>query len=489
MKKITQLAERILFSSVVLRRISNLRLPAFKICFLMLTLSLPGAGILSADTITVSSLSGLQTAINNASAGDIIILTNGVYTASSDITINKQGTAAQPITIGAQTIGGAEIAGTGGFSIASPSAYIIIKGFKFTHSASKAKMASGTSFCRWTRNIFQTPGDGEYLTLNGNDHEIDYNTFQNKNAMGRFIAVRGAGSQIAQRLWIHHNYFFNFPYQGGANGAEPFQFGLSGLSLSSSNSVIEHNLFEQCYGENEMISVKASAVTIRYNTIRDCPAQFTLRHGNFCKVYGNYFINTPGIRIFGDDHVIHSNHFENCSLAINVGNGGAEVADGAPLTSHDRPDRVLVAFNTLVNNTRNIVQSPRPNGLGATAITIVNNIILGGGPAAEISGPYINPVWQGNIIFNTNGNGDMPAGGYATTDPKLAKDATGTFHLQSGSPAINTATGSYPAVSVDMDGQSRTSPLDVGADELSTAPVIARILSPADVGHNANPVQ
>jgi poly(beta-D-mannuronate) lyase len=459
------------------------------ILLLLSILSLSGAGTLSAETITVSSLSALQSAINNASAGDIIILTNGVYTATSDIAINKQGTSAQPITITAQTIGGAEITGTGGFSIVSPAAYVVIKGFKFTHSASRAKMANGTSFCRWTHNIFQTPGDGEYLTLNGNDHEIDYNTFQNKNAMGRFIAVRGSGSQIAQRLWIHHNYFFNFPFQGGANGAEPFQFGLSGLSLSSSNSVIEHNLFEQCHGENEMLSVKASAVTVRYNTIRDCPAQFTLRHGNFCKVYGNYFINTPGLRIFGDDHVIYSNHFENCSLAINVGNGGAEVADGAPLTSHDRPDRVLIASNTLVNNTRNILQTPRTNGLGATFITVVNNIIQGGGPAAEISGPYTNPVWQGNIIFNTNGDGDMPASGYTTANPQLARDATGTFHLQAGSPAIGAATGSYPAVSTDMDGQSRTSPFDVGADETSTAPVTARILSPADVGHNANPVQ
>ena len=101
-------------------------------------------------------------------------------------------------------------------------------------------------------------------------------------------------SQIAERLWIHHNYFKNFKSQGGKNGAEAFQFGLSGFSLSSSNSIVEYNLFEDCAGENELISVKASAVTLRYNTIRNCPAQFTLRHGNKSLVYGNYFINTPG---------------------------------------------------------------------------------------------------------------------------------------------------------------------------------------------------
>lgn len=440
---------------------------------------------LTAATITVTSLSALQTAINNAVAGDIIILANGTYSASADITVSKQGTATAPITIQAASIGGAIIGGTNGFNIVSPAKYIIIKGFKFTHSASQATMATGTSFCRWTRNIFETPGAGENLLLNGNDHEVDYNTFQHKNALGRFIAVRGSGSQIAQRLHIHHNYFWDQQPQT-ENGAETLQFGLSGLSLSNSNSIVEYNVFEECEGENEMISIKASAVTIRYNTIRNCPAQFTLRHGNRCLVYGNYFINTPGIRIFGDDHAIFSNHFENCNPAINIGNGDGEVADGDALTVHDRPDRVLIAFNTLVNNTANITQSGRTNGLGATNTTVANNIVQGGGSAASIAGPYTGAVWSGNIIYQTNGAGSMPSGGYTSVNPLLARDATGTFHLQSGSPAIGTATGTYTAVTVDMDGQSRTSPLDKGADETSTGPVIARILSASMVGYNGS---
>jgi poly(beta-D-mannuronate) lyase len=471
------------FTAFVLHHSKRSLSSTFKVCLFLLILSFSER--LSATTITVSSLPDLQRAINNAAPGDVIILVDGVYTASSDITVTKTGTASQPITIAAQTIGGAEITGTAGFNLSSPAAYIIIRGFKFTHTASKAKMDSGTSFCRWTRNIFQTPGDGEYLTISGSDHQVDYNTFQHKNAMGRFIAVRGTASQIAQRLWIHHNYFFDFPFQGGANGAEPFQFGLSKFSLSSSNSVVEYNLFEQCHGENELLSVKSSAVTVRYNTIRNCPAQFTLRHGNRCLVYGNYFINTPGIRIFGDDHIIYSNHFENCKPAINIGNGGAEVADGAPLTSHDRPDRVLIAFNTLVNNAQNITQGARANGLGATYITVANNIIQGGGAAATIVGPYTNPQWQGNIIFNTNGAGDMPAESYRITDPLLIRDASGAFHLRTGSPAIDSAAGSYPQIAADMDGQPRTSPLDVGADELSNGVVIDKILNPGDVGHQA----
>lgn len=458
-----------------------------KIMRLTLFLILCGTGIINAQTVT--SLSALQTAINNASPGDVITLANGTYTASTDITISKQGTASAPITIQAQTIGGATIGGTAGFNVISPAKYIIIKGFRFTHSASNATMASGTSFCRWTRNFFDTPGSGEYLQINGNDHEIDYNTFQNKEDPGKFITVRGTGSgsssQIAERLKIHHNYFKTH-LPGGGNGNETIQFGLSGYSLSNSNSTIEYNLFEDCNGENEGISVKASMLTIRYNTFRNNPAQFTLRHGNKSQIYGNYFINTPGLRIFGDDHKVFSNHFENCSIALDIGNGDGEVADGAPLTSHDRPDRVLIAFNTLVNNTSNFHQGGRTDGLGATFITVANNIAQGGGAAADIAGPYTNPTWSGNIIFNTAGDGDMPTSGYRTVDPQLFRDATGTFHLQAGSPAIGTATGSYPSVVVDMDGQARTSPLDVGADEVSNATVIAQILTPSMVGQNGS---
>jgi len=415
------------------------------ICFFIMFLS---SASLFSKTITVASISDLQKAIDKAVPGDVILLKKGVYTTTEDILINKQGTSGQPITIAAEKIGEVEIAGKGGFNLVSPAKYIIIKGFKFTHLASKAKTGNGTSFCRFTQNIFETPGDGENLTISGTDQEVDYNTFQNKNAMGRFVAIRGEGKQIAERLHIHHNYFNTAASQGGKNGAEAFQFGLSGFSMSLSNSIVEYNLFEKCEGENELISVKVGGVTLRYNTIRDCPAQFTLRHGNKNLVYGNYFKNTPGLRIFGDDHKIFSNYFEDCKPAITIGNGGAEVADGAPLVSHDRPDRILIVFNTLINNKENIVQTPRKDGLGATFVTVANNIIQGGGLAAKISGPMLQAVWKGNIVFNVAGAGDLPVGSYQNIDPKLVKDAIGIFQLPANSPLISNSINEYPDVKV-----------------------------------------
>lgn len=376
---------------------------------------------LSGAPVVVRSLAEFQTAIDRAAPGDTVLLASGKYTAARDITITRAGAEGRPIVIAAQVPGTVEITGTGGIALVSPAAYVTISGFRFTHSASHAKTGPGTRFCRWTRNIFETPGDGEDLTIAGSDQEVDHNIFQNKNAMGRFLAIRGSGSQIAERLRIHHNYFAHFKSQGGKNGAEAFQFGLSGFSLSSSNSIVEYNLFEDCAGENELISVKASAVTLRYNTVSNCPAQFTLRHGNKCLVYGNYFVNTPGLRIFGDDHLVYSNYFEHCNPAITIGNGDGEVADGAQLTAHDRPDRLLIAFNTLVDNEVNITMTRRKDGMGATFVTVANNMISGGGPAAVIEGPCPHAMWSGNILFGTRGAGDMPDKGYTKEDQQFAK--------------------------------------------------------------------
>ena len=440
-------------------------------------------GISGAASQTVDSIATLQAAINTAVAGDTITLKNGTYTTAAAISVRRAGTADRPITITAETIGGAEIAGTHGFHVTGAAAHIVIAGFKFTHAAGKCSISAGTSNARFTRNTFHCPGEGAYLTVAGDDAQIDYNEFRDKKTVGPMLSITGTGNQIARRAWIHHNHFHDFT-NAFNSGAETIRFGLSTLALSIGAGIVEHNLFERCNGENELISNKSSGNIYRYNTLVDSPgAQLALRHGNDCLVYGNYLRNTEGIRIFGDRHKIHSNYLEKNYIGVGIGNGAAEVADGAPLTTHDRPDNCVIAFNTFVENRTHYQMSKRtPVALGAANTVFANNLLIGGGVAAKIEGPNVGAIWADNVLWKTGGAANLPAEGFTSVDPLVAEDAAGILRVKEGSPLIDAAKGEHPFVSADIDGQAREGAKDIGADEFSSAPVVARLLTAADVG-------
>ena len=144
-----------------------------------------------------------------------------------------------------------------------------------------------------------------------------------------------------------------------------------------------------------------------------------------------------------------------------------------------------VSHNTFVNNRTHIVMPGRTNGLGATDLVFSNNIIQGeSGTALTLPGPTPGARYEGNLVFGV-ANGALPAGGVRRMDPQLSRDAAGIFRPLSSSPAIDASVGSYSEVSVDLDGQPRSGPRDVGADEASSAPTLNRPLTPADVGPGA----
>jgi poly(beta-D-mannuronate) lyase len=137
---------------------------------------------------------------------------------------------------------------------------------------------------------------------------------------------------------------------------------------------------------------------------------------------------------------------------------------------------MLIANNTLVGD----AISPRSGDLPPMTVTIVNNIIKKDGGSFASEGPgWTGTKWEGNIFWGT-ATTTIPASGYKKVDPLLTA-AGGVSHIGAGSPAIDSSVGSY-GVTEDMDGQPRTGTADVGADELSTAPVKRRPLTAADVG-------
>lgn len=402
----------------------------------VLVASLLLANPASPASLTIDSVAALRTRLQAVAPGDVLVVRNGRYANDAVLRIERPGTATAPITIRAESVGGVELGGTHGFTVAAPAAHVVIEGFVFTHAAAGNVVEAGAHHVRWLRNTFACPGPGADLDVAGDDVEVARNEFRGKQAAGNMLSVTGVGRQVARRLWVHHNYFHDYA-KAGANGAETIRFGRSWLSLSAGDGLVEHNLFVRCVGENELITNKSGANTYRHNTFLDSPgAQLTLRHGNDCHAYGNFFRNTDGLRVFGDRHRIHGNYFEANTKGIDMGNGGAEVADGAPLTSHDRPDDCIVAFNILVNNRVHYQMGGRANGLGALRVTVTGNIMLGGETAVSLSptAPHTGH-WIGNTWWGVRNAGDLPTVGFVQADPQLAPDAAKIFRLPPVGPA------------------------------------------------------
>lgn len=367
----------------------------------------------------VNSVPALQIAINAAKPGDRIIVTNGIHVALQSIKISQQGTAKKPITIESETTDSAEIAGPGGFVFSAPASYIILKGFRITSVTGSCRIEPGATHCIITRNLFEcvpvgTAGAKPYLNVAGDDNEISYNTFQNKIDEGQMISVQGqGGDKMAKRTWIHHNYFNNFPPK--ANNCSAIQIGLSGRSMDSAFCVVEYNLFERTEGENEgAICHKSCNNIIRFNTFGERSEECSIRHGNNSQVYGNFFLNTTGLRFSGDGHLIYGNYFRNCRKAIVCSNGDGEVKEGSKLTCHDRADGVKVTGNIMIDCLSSYEMPERKDGLGATKIIFSDNLIRGGSPIS-VKGSYPGAVWTGNILWNTDG-GDMPVSGYTKSN-------------------------------------------------------------------------
>jgi hypothetical protein len=422
-----------------------------------------------AAVVSVPNVTALQAAINAARAGQRIVLADGVHRATKPIKITKS-----KITIAARHTGRA-VFEAGSFEFGAVRG-VTVEGFVFSGTSSLSVPAAAEA-TRITRTTFDGDKAGASLTVSANDVQVDHNTFSNRSNEGVYLQITGPDGAIAQRTWVHHNYFYNHHYDG-LNGGESIRLGYSYKQQLSAYAVIENNLFEKANGDPEAISVKSSDNTVRFNTIRDSKGYIVLRHGNRTTVEGNLLFGS-GIRFHGNDHKVFNNYVENTGDRAIVFGKGSETDSGPTSKSHDRPDRVAVTFNTLIG-TGAVVE----NDTGTYApkdCVFANNIIKGSSSKFidMMSGATVK--YEGNIIW---GGTAGISSGYRAVDPKLVRDANGLLRLSSSSPAIESSAGTYSYVTRDFDPQSRVGKPDVGADEYSSS-AVRKALTAADVGVSA----
>ena len=507
---------------------------------LLLAFSLLTIGFAKAQGLYTTTAS-LVTAVNLAGTngtGGTFILKDGTYN-NATMSFSAIATAANPIIIKAQTIGGVTFTGTSYVSFGYGAAYMTLEGFKFncTGNVSTLVKFQGNNNIRITRNDFTlTVPDGvttsTWVLIGGvyNDttqpyqflshhNRIDHNTFHDKGTGGNMIRIDGTNSaQASQYDQIDHNLFKNNGPRVD-NGQETIRMGWSAMSNSSAFTTVENNLFVNCDGDPEIISVKSCDNIIRNNTFLGSYGSLALRSGRRNVVDSNFFfgngrpeglagdgttvVRTGGIRIYGVDHVITNNYFEGLNgttwdAPITLTQGDAiDNNTNSNLTSHIRAQRVMIANNTLVNNVHGI-QIGFKNATGSSTygtalldVKIANNIITGsqGSMIEVIDNASISGItFTNNLMFPiapaTQTSGTTTAIAANIVDPTLAVDAatssTTAPYIYTNWKATATtpsyANPSYtnitqlPSITNDIDGQTRTSPnSNVGADHYSTS--------------------
>jgi poly(beta-D-mannuronate) lyase len=491
-----------------------------------------------------NNASALESAVNNATNGGVFIVTNGTYN-DFDFTIQNSGTSSSPIIIKAESVGGVELTGES-HVVFKKSAHCVLEGFDFDSECDETLVKlEGCHHIRITRNEFEltTTESIKWIFIGGvwNDNvypfqypshhnTIDRNTFKNKNTPGHYITIDGSHDDTgSDEVYYQSTYdvirLNHFKNNGprAVNEQESIRIGWSEMSLSNGYTLVEQNLFEDCDGDPEIISVKSCNNTIRHNTFRSSYGTLSLRHGNNNLVEGNYFFGenkpvgtspagsslfTGGIRIYGANHTIINNYMEGLNgtrwdAPITLTLGDAINGQSSNLSKHFRAENVVIAHNTLVNNEHGIeigYDNNNQYSKDLSNITIANNIITGSENGlveiVDVNNDQGNNItWKDNLFFPI-GNAVVLKGATSTNfdttnakiiQPYLIFDSINNVYSATDSTPVFLT---YNGVSIlhDIQGEPRPSNSNPGADHflLNSSVTLFGPLSPLDVGPGAN---
>ncbi|MCF7789533.1 MAG: polysaccharide lyase 6 family protein [Prosthecobacter sp.] len=278
-----------------------------------------------ARDIPVADAAAFAAAAQTINAGDTLILNDGTW-ADAQLKLEAEGTAANPVTIKAQTPGKVIFTGTSRLSVGG--SHITVVGLWFQNPTAEQvielrkdskQLASDSRItnCAVTNDTQLTStASAQFVSIYGARNRVDHCYIAGKTTQGTTMVVWLSNESKDQgKHQIDHNHFG--PRQKlGQNGGETIRLGDSKTSMQTAACIVEHNLFEKCDGEAECISNKSCGNVYRFNTFKGVSGTLTLRHGNKCIVSDNVFDGTGakgagGVRVIGEYHIVEGNHFEN----------------------------------------------------------------------------------------------------------------------------------------------------------------------------------
>ena len=381
-----------------------------------------GISFSHATTVLVTDLSEFNTAVGNKIPGDTIKMKDGTWT-DIQLEFYANGTAVKPIVLMAETPGNVLITGSSTLSIWGE--YLVVRDLNFsdgqsvgTKSVIQFRKDSNNlaNNCRLTNtrildfNPVSSSTNYKWVSIYGKNNRVDHCHFAGKNHQGALLTVWLDGQPDYHR--IDHNYFSDIP-DLGENGGKTIRIGTSTYSMTDSYTTVEYNLFESCDGEIEIISNKSGFNVSRYNTFRNNNGMLTLRQGNDCEVYGNFFFgridkSSGGVRIIGERHKVYNNYFQDLNQGLRSGVSMMNGVPDSPLNRYFQVKNAQVVNNTFVGCQESIAigeGSDSERTLRPLDCIIANNAIQGTtrGKAIVYTDTPINMTYEANYIEGTIG--------------------------------------------------------------------------------------
>ena len=337
-----------------------------------------------------------------------MVVSSGTYL--ENVNVNHSGTLGAPITF--LTAAGASVTITGhghGFTVVSQS-WITISGFNISRTTSDGILLSNAAD----------------ISLDGN--HVSYAGRPISGQMGAGINLSGTTDSVIENNTVDHN----------------TQAGIGLFSVSVRNEVRHNLVFNNAAQWSRVapgIDIESASVTVDYNVTHDnedSGIQFVMGGDNGV-AFGNVSYNN------GDHGIDDSNVsggvltgntvYHNCTTGINV--------EGT--SSHYTVENNIAVDNAVYPAYNNISCSRRTGNIGiwdsapATTTLDYNLVYL------TISGDLY--VWGGTTYSSpaalSAATGQETHGIQA--DPTWVSSASGNFHLQPGSPAIDSANSSAPS--------------------------------------------
>ena len=315
----------------------------------------------------VETQDAYRKAVKKLQPGDTLVLANGVWQDFEMVFIGD-GTADEPISLRAEDPGKVILSGLSNLRLAG--SYLHVSGliFKDGHSPSgqvisfrrnKEHLANHSRVSAVVIDRYSNPDrfDSDYwVAMYGRNNRFDHNHLVGKTNVGVTMAVRlNSAASRDNRHRIDHNYFGPRPVLG-SNGGETLRIGTSAYSMHESNTVVEHNYFDRCSGEVEIISSKAGGNLFQGNLFYASQGTLTLRHGDGNRVIDNVFFgngepHTGGIRVINRNQQVRNNYMEGLrgsgfASALTVMNG----VPNSPVNRYVQVSGALIAHNTVVDS-------------------------------------------------------------------------------------------------------------------------------------------